>query len=177
MFPRFHATARYELIEVQVPANLTQTRFNVPDQPQLRTDQDADIIIQAIETFDVLAVSLSPNNVAVIPVAFMLQTFLILYVMGEESTYRVPLNQLIRIAGRGGTGVPAPFNYELQKLKNLQVDWTKSYFMTATPFAGGTFPTFSFLLGVHYDKLPPGTMAGIRQAEYNNYCNVANAAK
>jgi hypothetical protein len=172
MFPRFHATKRYELIEVQVPANLTQTRFNIPDQPQLRTDQDADIIIQAIETFDILGVSISPNNVAVVSLAFMLQTYLTLYIDGEESVYRIPLNQLKRIAGEGGTGIPAPFTYELQKFKNIQVDWTKSYFSTPAPYAAGVFATFSFLLGVHYDKLPPKTMAGIKQAEYNNYCQV-----
>lgn len=169
MFPRFHATKRYELLEIQVPANTSQTRFNVPDQPQLRTDQDADIIIQALEIFDVVDVALSPNNVAVLPTAFLLQTYLTLYIDGEESIYRVPLVQLRRV-GVDGSVVPSVF--ELQRVRNIQVDWTKSYFFTPSPYAAGVFATFSFLLGVHYDKLPPGTMAKIKQNEYNMYCGV-----
>jgi hypothetical protein len=174
MFPRFHATTRYELIEIPVLAGVAGalnnlTKFNVPDQPQLRTDQDADIIIQAIETFDILGISLSPNNNPVASTAVLLQTYLTLYIQGEESVYRVPLNQIKRINSEGAA---VPYQRDLQAFKNIQVDWTKSYFSTPTPYTAGIFPAFSFLLGVHYMKLPPKTMEKIAQMEYNNFCNI-----
>src|SRR5271156_1284647 len=156
MFPQFQATRRYELLEIQIPTNSTATRFNVPDQPQLRSDQDADIIIQGIETFDITGVTLSPNNLAVATLANLLQTYLTLYVEGEESLYRIPLIQLKRIANEGAT---SPYQWNLQKFKNVQVDWTKSYFFTPAAYGGGVFTTFSFLLGVHYEKLPANVMA------------------
>jgi hypothetical protein len=162
MYPQFDATRRYEMLEIQIPANSTATRFNVPDQPQLRTDQDADIIIQAIETFDVLGIPLSPNNVPVATQAFLQQTYLTLYVEGEESLYRIPLIQIKRIANEAAA---SPYQWILQKLKNVQVDWTKSYFFTPVAYGAGVFATFSFLLGVHYEKLPTGTMAKIRAKE------------
>jgi hypothetical protein len=169
MFPRFHATKRYELLEIQIPANSTQTRFNIPDQPQLRTDQDADVIIQAIESFTIIDVTPSPNNIPVVSAAFALQTYLTLYVDGEESIYRIPLLQLRRM---GIDGSVTPSVFELGKFKNLQVDWTKSYFSTGTPYAAGVFATFSFLLGVHYYKLPPGVAENIKKAEEFNFTNV-----
>lgn len=172
MFPRFHATKRYELLEIQIPANSTQTKFNIPDQPQLRTDQDADVIIQAISVYDILGVNPSPNNVVVASLAQIIQTYLTLYVDGEESIYRIPLNALHIMAGEAGAGA-APFVWELFKFKNLQVDWTKSYFSTGTPYTPlGAFATFSFLLGVHYYKLPPGTAENIKKAEEFNFTNV-----
>lgn len=165
MFPQFSATKRFELIEVQIPATSTATKFNIPDQPQLRTDQDADIIIQAIETYDILSVPLSPNNVAVVTSADLLQTYITLYIDGEESIYRVPLVSMKRILNETTGGAVQPSVFEIFKLRNLKVDWTKSYFFTPVAYAGGANATFSFLLGVHYYKLPPGTMKDIEDKE------------
>lgn len=169
MFPRFEATKRYEQIETQIQANNTATRFNFFDQPQLRTDQTRDVIIQGIETFDITDVALSPNNVAVITAAFMKQTYVVLYVDGEESIYRIPLTQLHRV-----NNFTDPFVFSgdnAPRFENIMIDWTKSYLFTPTPYGGGVFTTFSVLLGVHYKILPPGTMAKIKQNEYNTYCN------
>lgn len=165
MFPQFQATKRFELIEVQIPALSTQTKFNIPDQPQLRTDQDADIIIQAIETYDVNEVPLSPNNVAVIAVADLLKTYMTLYIDGEESIYRVPLITMKRVLNAVAAGANTPSVFELFKLRNLKVDWTKSYFFVPAAYSAGANETFSILLGVHYYKLPPGTMAKIDARE------------
>src|ERR1700730_563156 len=166
MFPRFHATKRYELLEIQVPALTTKAKFIIPDQPQLRSDQDADIIIQAIETYNILDLSPSPTNNPVVSAAFMLQTYLVLYIEGEESVSQWPLNSLHRV--NDGT----PFVFELPKLKNLQVDWAKSYFASGMQYAAGANAAFSFLLGVHYYKLPPGTAENIKKAEEMNFTNV-----
>jgi hypothetical protein len=169
MFPKFEATRRYEQIETQVQANSTITRIPFNDQPQLRTDQTRDVIIQGLETFTVTDVTLSPNNIAVVTAAFLKQTYLVLYVDNEESIYRIPMLQLHRISNLAD---PFIFSGEMPpKFENIFVDWTKSYFFTPTPYAGGVFATFSFLLGVHYKILPPGTAAKIRMNEYNLYCN------
>lgn len=170
MFPEFKATKRYEMIETQIPANSTATRFNFNDQPQLRTDASQDVIIQGMEVFTVVDVSLSPNNVAVIPAVNAIQTYLVLYVDGEESIYRIPFYQIHRVNNLANPFVT--IDQVAPSLDNLLVDWTKSYWFTPTPYGGGVFATFSILLGVHYKKLPPGTIGKIKQNEYANYCNI-----
>lgn len=172
MFPKYDACKRYELIETQIPANSTATRFQFNDQPQLRTDQTQDVVIQALQIYDLTDVTLSPNNVAVSTAAFMKLTFLVLYIDGEESIYRIPLVD-IHITSNGAD----PFQYELDLFDNLMMDWTKSYFFTPTPYAAGTFATFSFLLGVRYRKLPPGTMGKLKQIEYENYMRLQPSTK
>jgi len=172
MYPQFQATKRYELLEIQIPAASTATRFNVPDQPQLRTDQDADIIIQGIESFDTNGIPFSPNNIAMATAAQLQQTYLTLYIDGEESIYRVPLLSLKRIANEVNAGVNNPYVWDLFKLRNVQVDWTKSYFFTPNSYSAvAPNATFSFLLGVHYYKLPPGTMAKINAKELDLLMN------
>lgn len=169
MFPKIEATKRYEMIETQIPTNSGATRFNFFDQPQLRTDTTQDVIIQGIETFDVNDVTLSPNNVTLPTKAQLQQAYIVLYVDGEESIYRIPLIQLHRVNNFADPWVQYE---EMPKFENLMVDWTKSYIFTPSPFSAGVFATFSILLGVHYRKLPPGTMGKIKQNEYNAYCNI-----
>lgn len=168
MFPKFDATDRYELLEIQIPANVTQTKFLIPDQPQLRSDQDADIIIQGLEAFDIDAVPLSPANVPLVTTANMKNTYLTLYVEGEESLYRIPMIRLNPVFNAAAT---SPSVYEILKIRNKQVDWTKSYFTTPTAYGAGAGATFSFLLGVHYVKLPAGTMAKIMARQQQLYAN------
>lgn len=170
MYPAYDSTERYEMVETQIPANSTATRFNFNDQPQLRTDQTQDVLIQGLETYTVVDVTLSPNNVAVMTAALMKQTYLVLYVNGEESIYRVPLVSLHTM-----NNLADPFNNAetmAPAMDNLLVDWTKSYWFTPTPYTGGAFATFSILLGVTYKKLPPGTIGKIRQNQYVGYMNI-----
>lgn len=167
MFPKYDACKRYEMIETQIPANSTATRFNFADQPQLRTDASQDVAIQTMQVYDITDVPLSPNNVAVSTAAFMKQTYLILYVDGEESIYRIPLVD-IHITSNGAD----PFQYEMDLFDNLIIDWTKSYFFTPAAYGAGVFATFSFLLGIRYKKLPAGTLAALKAVEYNNYMKI-----
>lgn len=155
------------MIETQIPANSTATRFQFNDQPQLRTDQTQDVVIQSMQIYDITDVPLSPNNVAVSTAAFMRQTYLVMYIDGEESIYRIPLVDM-HITSNGTD----PFQYEMDLFDNLLIDWTKSYFFTPAPYAAGVFATFSFLLGVRYRKLPPGTAGKLKMLEYINYLNI-----
>jgi hypothetical protein len=170
MYPAFDAVDRYELIEQQIPANSTATRFNFNDQPQLRTDQTQDVIIQGLEAFTITDIPLSPNNVALPTAAELKTTYLVLYVNGEESIFRVPLVKLHTV-----NNFADAFNnaeYCDPRFENLLVDWTKSYLFTPAAYGAGVFTTFSFLIGVSYKKLPPGTIGKIRQNQYVAYVNM-----
>lgn len=170
MYPAYDSTERYEMIETQIPANSTATRFNFSDQPQLRTDQTQDVAIQGLETYTVTDVPLSPNNVAISSAVNLKSTYLVLYVNGEESIYRVPMISLHTM-----NNLADPFNNAetmAPAMDNLLVDWTKSYYFTPTAYGGGVFATFSILLGVTYRKLPPGTLGKIRQNQYVSYVNL-----
>ena len=166
------ATERFEMLEIEIPAGQTAVRFKIPDQPQLRTDQDADIIIQAIEAYDSAGLPLSPANVAVVDPVNFAKTYLVLYIDGEESMFQIPLIRLKVFANEvDGGGANLPYVWNLFKTRNLEIDWTKSYFLTPTAYDGGENTQFSFLLGIHYMKLPPGTMQNIRAKELQMLMN------
>ena len=125
-----------------------------------------------METFDISAIPFSPNNIALATAAQLQQTYLVLYIDGEESIYRVPLISLKRVANEVAGGVNLPYTWQLFRLRNVQVDWTKSYFFTPNSYSAvAPNTTFSFLLGVHYYKLPPGTMAKINAKELDLLMN------
>jgi hypothetical protein len=170
MFPRFLATERYDVVEVQVPAS-SKSIIPITDQPQLRSDQTQDIIIQAIETFCVFDMPVTPTNNPLCTDVQMINAFLTLYVNGEESLYRIGLQQLHRIANAvNATPANIPYNWDLFKLDNVQIDWQKCHVDYPAGFGANT--AFSFLFGIHYKKLPPGTMARIQQIQQANYCNI-----
>lgn len=174
MYPRFHATKRFDLLEIPIPgvSSSTSTKFPIPDQPQLRTDQDADVVIQAIETWTVADVPLGPLNIPLPTLAQLGITYLTLYVNEEESLYRIPLVQLHRTFAQAGT-TPAtePAVFQLQAFKNIRVDWTKSYFTVPVAYGSppGTFTPFEIMLGVHYYKLPAGASFNIDAVEIQQF--------
>lgn len=167
MYPEFKAIDRYELIETQVSA--AATRYNFADQPQLRTDYSQDVIIQGLETFTLTDIPQSPNAIATATAAQLKPAYLVLYVDGEESVYRIPAIKLHSVNNFADPFGAADLDAAgVVGFRNLMVDWTKSYFFYPTAPA----PTFSLLLGVVYKKLPPGTMGKIKAAEYAGYCNL-----
>lgn len=146
--PVIRPTRRFELIELTVPAGFTGTKFNFTDIPQLRTQAGQIIHVQAIESYTVADVSLSPNGIAVITVAQSLQTFVVLNVNSEENIFRVPYVSFHRIDTSAVT--LSPFVHDLFYFDDLKsVDWTKSFVQFSAPPA--VLP-FSVLLGVHYIK-------------------------
>jgi hypothetical protein len=90
--------------------------------------------------------------------AQMQNTFLTLYVEGEESVRQVPFIRLnaMREAAAAGT----TFNVvERLPVEYLKVDWNKTFNQAAAPYGtvGAPNTQFSILLGVWYKKLPPGS--------------------
>lgn len=151
---------RYELVELPIPAASTGTRFPYPDIPQLRDDTTQDIVIMGLETFSIDSMPLSANGNTVATLAQLLNSFLTLYIEGEESMRQMPFVRLQPVWQSLATGNLQGLQTELA-VENIRVDWNKSYVQAAAPFNGGANPAFSIMLGVWYKKLPAGTWEDI----------------
>jgi hypothetical protein len=164
------ALKRFELVELQIPAGSTGTRFPYPDIPQLRDDTTQDIIICGLETYPVEALPLTASGNTNASFAQLQNSFLTLYIESEESVRQVPflrLNPLRQAASAGGT-----FNVvEKLALEYLKVDWNKTYVQAATPYGTTEAPNtaFSILLGVWYKKLPPGAWAQMTKGQVQGW--------
>jgi hypothetical protein len=153
-----HGLKRYELVELPVVAGSMGNRFPYPDIPQLRDDTTQDIIICGLETFSIDELPLALSGNAVASFAQLQNSFLVLYIEGEESVRQIPFIRMnpLRQAAAAGVTFNAPDTLPTEYLK---VDWNKSYVQTAAPFGTSGAPNtlFSILLGVWYKKLPPGS--------------------
>jgi hypothetical protein len=157
------AITRYEAVELVIPANAGQTRFNFLDIPQLRSDVTKDIIVQGIKTFSAAEKATDFNGNAVATMGQIQNAELTLYVDGEESIFRVPLTELVNGQNFTNTFFSQQFPDEFD---NLMIDWTKSYITADVPFNSGSANTqFAFLFGVSYKRFAPGTMAKIKAAK------------
>lgn len=145
---------KYQLVENIIPATAASAgRFFFTDQPQLRSQTDQVVYIDAIETFSAQACTTSPlSNAAVAPVAAIRNAFLVLNVGGYEDLQYIPLAALNRVHADTGA-VFAPFVRDLFGLDSLiKVDWSKSYVqLPAAPAA----PPFAYLFGVYYRIFKP----------------------
>lgn len=150
---------RYEQIELVIPAGATQTRFNFPDIPQLRSDVTKAILIRALETFSVESIPVDFNGNAVATFASIQKASLTLYVDGVESIFRIPL---VKLLNTYGDGTAILWTNELNQFENLEVDWTKSYISSPIPFAIGT--QFAFVIGVSYKRVNPVDWANLKAA-------------
>lgn len=118
--------ARYEIIEITVPAGTTGS-VPFPDVPNLRNQSDQKIVVLDIEYFPVYAYGASflNNTVPGAPIAEIPKSAVVLYVNGEESVRRIPLSKLNYSQN---LGIGATFEQERVAFDRLQnVDWPKSY--------------------------------------------------
>jgi hypothetical protein len=148
---------RHELVELIIPAGSTGTRFPYPDIPQLRDDTTQDIVICGIEAYSVDALPLSGNGNDVASFAQLQNSFLTLYIEGEESMRQMPLVRLNPMFQALNTGVTLNVADPLQT-EYLKVDWNKSYIQAAAPYGTVDAPNtqFSIMLTVWYKKLLSG---------------------
>lgn len=147
---------RYELVEIAIAANNGADQFPILDQPDLRDDTTQDIIIQGLETFSVDTMPLTPDGNAVASMDQLMNSFLVLYIDGEESVYRIPMVRLLNVFGNSLAAPGVLANFQELDLENLRIVWNKSYIHLGASF-GTNFTAFSYVLGVRYKKLPPGT--------------------
>ena len=132
-------TSNYQLVELLVPANSPNQRFNFPDQPLLR-----DKAIEKIECYNFGAVALSPQGYAVgLPTPNAYVTFAT--DNGNEfiqNISAIELNGTLSYAG-GYLSINGGFNIGLRKIV-----FPKSYVTFASASPVGT--AYSFVFGIYY---------------------------
>ena len=140
-------TSKYELVELLITGvastGNTGTQFSFPDLPKLRYTN-----LQAMETFAVDTVTVSPNNVALPSAAIMQKSYLVLYANERQDIYRVPLVSMIRT--QATTSASAPFVRALYEFApGTQVTWDKCFIQLASAPANTT--NISYVFGVYYN--------------------------
>lgn len=173
MFPRYFGTTRYSKVEVNIPNSYTKQEIPFPDQPDLRSDDEFDIAIQAIETYTQFDQALSQTGVVMPTVAQLIATTAIWYVHGDEAIYKMSLVDMHRAISVDGAGNVVPYVRDLQLFDNIEVSWDKCKLLNpaANGWNTGGAGSFSFEFGIHYLRLPPGTLANIRKVQAANYAN------
>jgi len=173
MFPRYFGTTWYSKVEVNIPSSYTKGEIAFPDQPDLRSDQEFDIAIQAIETFTQFDQALSQSGVVMPTAGQLIATSAIWYVDGNEQEYKMPLVQMHRAIAVDGNGDVVPYVRDLQLFDNIEVSWDKCKLLNpaANGWNTGVSGSFSFEFGIHYLKLPPGSLAKIKAVTMSNYAN------
>jgi hypothetical protein len=164
------AIKRFELVELIINAGSTGTRFPYPDIPQLRDDTTQDIIVCGLKTWSIEALPLTANGNVVASYLQLANSFLTLYIEGEESVRQVPFIDLIHMRQAAAAGVTFN-NTEQVKTEYLKIDWNKTYLQAATPFGTALAPNtqFSVLLGVSYKKLAPGSWSAMTKNQVQGW--------
>lgn len=143
---------RFQFVEVQVEqAYSAGGKLWIKDQPQLRTQTDQLVIIEAMETYDITTLAVSPALRTMPTTAQLANVVLVLNIMGYENLQYIPMNKLNSISS-SDTSVQRLWNvdgkFEFDQLWG--VDWTKSYLQFGASQAAG----ISFGLGVYYRVVP-----------------------
>ena len=134
-------TNRFELVELTLVVGTSGSRFNFPDQPKLRYTN-----INAIEAFNADDLTASPSGVTPVTAANFKNSYLVLYVNGEESVNRIPLISLHRTQ----TGTTNGFVRAMMQFQGQKISWEKCYIITGSSITvAGT--NFSYLFGVYYN--------------------------
>lgn len=147
-----NAVKRFQFVEINVALNaVAGSKLFIKDQPQLRTQTDQLVIIEAIETYDVAALAVSPAGVPMPTTAQLANVVLNINIQGYDNIQYVPLTKMVAQAS-SDTAVQRIWSQsgrmEFDELWG--VDWTKSYLQFGAPQAAG----ISFGLGVYYRVIP-----------------------
>ena len=145
-------TKRYQFVEVNIPAAVAAGgKVFIKDQPQLRTQTDQLVIIEAMETYDIAALAVSPAGVPMPSTANLANTILVLNIAGYDNMQYIPFTVMNALAS-SDTAVQRVWNTQGKFLFDQlwQVDWTKSYLQFGAAQAGG----ISFGLGIYYRVVP-----------------------
>ena len=129
---------RFQAVEINVPSGSTLTRFQFPDQPQLRNAK-----IQGIQVYTPTAITKTPLSGATpTTLADLKQSFLTLYQGDLQILYQLPV-----LAFNNIQDLTSPHVWELPEMNDIDISWTKSYISTAAALAT-TGVTYSF--GIYY---------------------------
>jgi len=127
------------------------TRIPIQDQPMLKSYAGHKVVIKGIELITAKGLTHGVlNSAANITRADLIKTVLVLYCNGWEQVQYLPLSRLIGLHDADATtATTVPFMDQPTFFENLSdVDWTKSYFLTAN---GQSIATAGvIMLGVQY---------------------------
>ena len=144
------------MIEIPVPAQGlgVGARLYIPDQPQLRTQTNQIVIIQRLQSYDVVTSPRTPSGAVVVDETVLGSSYLVLNVFGTETVQFLPFVDLVNTATTD-TGVQRSYNNNGAVFNNItKVDWSKSYIQVGAAVAAGA----SYLLRVDYIRLPDDNM-------------------
>lgn len=161
--------SRFLSVELPVPASFTGGKVNFTDTQtaMMRSDGDKDVAIYSITTYHVLSLPLSVNGNAVATEAQVANTFLTLYILGNEQLKQFSLRRFLNQQNAAAGDFNAR---EYFYTAPLRVDWTNSFVEFATPGTAET-AAYSFIFEFEYEWLPPGSIAAYQQLKHNKWAS------
>lgn len=159
--------SRFLSVELPVVAGFTGGKVNFTDTQttMMRSDGDKDVVIYAIRTFHAGSLPLSVNGNPVATEAQIANTFLTLYILGNEQLKQMSLRDFLNQQNAAA----ADFNArEFFETAPLRVDWTNSFVEFAAPGTADT-AAYSFIFEFEYEWLPVGSIAKYLQNKSNHW--------
>jgi hypothetical protein len=161
--------SRFLSVELPVPVGFTGGKVNFTDTQttMMRSDGDKDAVIYSIRTYHNLSLPLSVGGNPVATPAQVKNTFLTLYILGNEQLKDLSLQDFLNQQdGASDNWNARDFFYTAP----LRVDWTNSFVQFATP---GTVDTaaYSFIFEFEYEWLPVGSIKEYQQLKHNKWAS------
>jgi len=125
----------------QIPINQNGTRFNFPDQPQLRGKR-----VQYVTAYFNNLYPLNPDGIALVQSSAILEGFLILYVNGRDDI-KMPLYHLVTQSNAMSQSYFTNNGY--LPIANLPIVWEKSYVLVPNGYSLTALQEV-FMFGVFY---------------------------
>jgi hypothetical protein len=140
MFFDTKAVSYFTLVQINTAAGAATTNYQFPDQPELRGRK-----IQKIVAYNDQQVPSTPNNIPVVTLANLSESYLVLYV-NEREDIKMSLTHLV--SSTSSTGATFATNNGYLPLNDLNIIWSKSYVKVPSGnlITGGA----SFIFGVFY---------------------------
>jgi hypothetical protein len=130
---------RFESVEVQIPNGSTNTRYYLPNLPNL-----ANALISSIQVYTPGTISASPNTGStMVTEADLKKSFITLYSGDLQLIYNAPLLAFSNIINSATN----PYTNSLPDINNMVISWTKSFISLASAPAT---TNCVYALGVYY---------------------------
>lgn len=130
---------KFELVELQVNAAATATRYFFPDLPKLRAK-----MMTGIETYFDSTITFAPSSNPLVISTILQTAFVVFYTNGTQDLWRIPWPSMNRTQNIAND----PFVRDKFILRPQSITWDKSYIeLSAIPAFG---VNSSFLMGVYY---------------------------
>lgn len=141
-----NVVGKHELFEIIIPANSTATRFQFPDNQNLRNTKLKGL---QVYTDSEVKESILSSSLIITPAVLgycyvTLQTY-----DGREVIKQIPI---INLSSNGGFGVANITNLGFAQFRNLKINWPKSYIEFSSPQSSAT-DDLSVLFSAYYEDL------------------------